>query len=32
MSETVAIPKAKLKLILEKLRELRAILRGENHD
>jgi len=29
MSETVAIPKAKLKLILKKLRELRQVLRGE---
>jgi len=32
MSETVTIPKAKLKLILEKLRELKATLRGENHE
>jgi hypothetical protein len=32
MSETVTIPKAKLKLILEKLKELRTVLRGERHE
>ena len=33
MSEDhITIPKAKLRLILQKLRELKAVLRGQNHE